>query len=126
MIKSGHSIGPYTLIRTIGRGAYGEVWLAEKRSALLTTQVALKMPLVAENHVETVRKEAALWLQASGHPNIVPVLDADIYDGQVVIASEYIAGGSLYEWMTLRAEPDKAHRHPYYWAPFLLMGDWRR
>ena len=26
--------------------------------------------------------------------------------------------------LSLRQE--KAHRHPYYWAPFLLIGDWRR
>src|SRR5207253_2398153 len=63
-------------------------------------------PLVAEHDVEAVRQEAALWLQASGHPNIVPVLDAEVYDGQVVIASEYVAGGSLHEWMTQRVPPN--------------------
>ncbi len=99
MFHPADTIGPYTLVQTIGRGAFGEVWLAEKRSVLLTTQVALKMPLIAENDVETMKQEAALWLQASGHPNIVPVLDADIYDGQVVIASEFIAGGSLHDQM---------------------------
>jgi serine/threonine protein kinase len=79
--------------------------LAERRSSLLTTQVALKMPLVAENDVEAVRQEAALWLRASGHPNIVPVLDAEVYNGQVVIASEFIAGGSLHEWMQAQGAP---------------------
>ncbi len=29
----------------------------------------------------------------------MPVLEAEVYDGQVVIASEYVAGGSLHEWM---------------------------
>lgn len=99
MFRPDDKIGPYTLVRTIGRGAFGEVWLAERRSALLTTKAALKMPLVAANDFEAVRQEAALWLRASGHPNIVPVLDADVYDGQVVIASEFIAGGSLHEWI---------------------------
>ena len=65
-------IGPYKLIRTLGRGSYGEVWLAEKRSALLTTKAALKMPLLSENGFEAVRNEAALWLQASGHPISCP------------------------------------------------------
>lgn len=97
MIQTGDTIGPYTFVRTLGRGAFGEVWLADRRTSLITTQVALKMPLVAENDIEAVRREAALWLQASGHPNIVPVLDAEVYDGQVVIASEFIAGGSLHD-----------------------------
>src|SRR5947209_15454322 len=99
MYHPSDSIGPYILIRTIGRGAFGEVWLAEKRSSLLTTKTALKLPLVAPNEIEAVRQEAALWLRASGHPNIVPVLDAEIYAGQVLIASEFIAGGSMHEWM---------------------------
>ena len=98
-------IGPYTLLRTFGRGGYGEVWLAEKRFSLLTTNAALKLPLVGDTAIETIRQEAALWLQASGHPNVVPVLEAEVYDGQVVIASEYIAGGTLHDWMTQRVPP---------------------
>ncbi len=26
----------------------------------------------------------------------------------------------------LSLQQGKGHHHPYYWAPFLLMGDWRR
>ena len=92
-------IGPYTLIHTLGRGAFGEVWLGERVSSLLTTQVALKLPLDAFADLDLIRREAQGWLKASGHPNIMPVLDAEVYDGQVVIASEYVAGGTLYEWM---------------------------
>lgn len=99
MIQAGDTIGPYTLIRTLGRGAFGEVWLAERRSSLLTTQVALKLPLDSATDLDLIRNEAQLWLRASGHPNIVPVMDAEVYDGQVVIASEYEAGGSLEDWL---------------------------
>ncbi|HLJ54004.1 MAG TPA: protein kinase [Chthonomonadaceae bacterium] len=99
MIAPDATIGPYTLLRSLGRGAFGEVWLAERRSSLLTTRVALKLPILAAADIEQIRREAQVWLQASGHPNIVPVLDAEVYDGQVVIASEYIAGGTLTAWL---------------------------
>src|SRR5471030_995449 len=97
------TIGPYLLIRPLGRGAFGEVWLAERRTSLLTTQAALKLPLEGQTDVDTLRREAQTWQQASGHPNIVPVLEADGFDGQVVIASEYVAGGCLRDWLDANA-----------------------
>ncbi len=42
------TLGPYKLIRKIGRGAFGVVWLAEKRTAITSSLVALKLPLDAE------------------------------------------------------------------------------
>ena len=57
ILHSGDAIGPYTLLRLLGRGAYGEVWLAERDSSLLTTQVALNLPLDAG--AETNRAVAA-------------------------------------------------------------------
>jgi predicted ATPase/Tfp pilus assembly protein PilF len=92
-------IGPYTMVRLLGRGAFGEVWLAEERSELLTAQVALKFPFASGDDLEKIRHEARLWNQATGHPNIVPVLGAHIFDGQVVIISEYISGGTLAAWL---------------------------
>src|ERR1051326_6322830 len=99
MIQAGDTIGPYSHVRTLGRGSFGEVWLAERRSSLITTQVALKLPFDASADLEQIRLEAQVWLRASGHPNVVPVLDAEVYGGQVVIASEYVAGGSLLDWL---------------------------
>ena len=104
MIQAGDNLGPYTLMRALGSGAFGEVWLGERRSSLLTTQIALKLLFVVEDEIDPVRQEATLWLRASGHPNIVPVLDAEVYDGQVVIASEFIAGGTLHDWMQDRGD----------------------
>src|SRR5262249_50839007 len=91
-------IGPYILIRLLGRGQFGEVWLAEKRTLVATTECALKMPLQRDVDLETVKREAAVWIAATGHPNIIGLIDADVYDGQVVIASEYAPGGSLEVW----------------------------
>lgn len=95
MLHQGQQIGAYTLIHRIGRGGFGEVWLAEKRSQFFTKKVAIKLPLDEQVDFEAIRQEATLWEQASGHANVLPIIDADVYDGQVVIVSEYADGGSL-------------------------------
>src|SRR5215210_273724 len=95
MFREGSQIGHYTLIRTLGRGGFGEVWLAERRAKFVTTKVAVKLPHDEQIDHETIKQEATLWEQASGHPNILPIIDADEYDGQIVIVSEYAPDGSL-------------------------------
>jgi serine/threonine protein kinase len=98
MAKPNDRIGPYTLVSKLGRGAFGVVWLAEKRG-LITTRFALKLPNEEEVDLAAVEKEASVWLHAGGHPNVLPIIEADVYDEQVVIVSEYAPDGSLAKWL---------------------------
>ncbi len=66
MFPPGDSIGLYTLVRPLGRGAFGEMWLAERRSSILAAQVALKLPVEAHADADIIRQQAKTWLQASG------------------------------------------------------------
>src|SRR5215469_15958999 len=95
MFRSGDNIGPYTLVRQLGRGGFGIVWLAERRTTITTTEFALKLALDEYPDLDAIRQEANLWKQAVGHPNVLPIIEADVYDGYVVIVSEYAPGGSL-------------------------------
>lgn len=95
MFQAGQQIGVYKLIRKLAKGGFGEVWLAEKQSEFVTKKFAIKLPLDEQVDFEAIRHEATLWEQASGHPNVLPLIDADIYDNQVAIISEYAEDGSL-------------------------------
>ena len=100
MFSESQQIGIYKLIRKLGRGGFGEVWLAEKTSEgfrTFTKKVAVKLPHSEQIDFRAIEQEAMLWEQVSGHANVLPIIDADIYDGQVVIVSEYAEGGSLAE-----------------------------
>lgn len=102
MFHTGDKIGSYTLIKSIGSGKYGVVWLAEKidETTLVPIRCALKLPRQEEIEIERIEKEASLWVAASGHPNVLPIMDASVLDGQVVFASEYAPDGTLRDWLS--------------------------
>ncbi|MFL6255650.1 MAG: serine/threonine protein kinase [Pyrinomonadaceae bacterium] len=100
MEEPARKIGPYDLVSKIGQGTFGVVWLAERRASLSTTQVALKLPRSEDIDLETFEREAAIWVQASGHNNVLRLIEAEVYDGQVVIVSAYASDGSLEAWRT--------------------------
>ncbi|MBV9920518.1 MAG: serine/threonine protein kinase [Pseudonocardia sp.] len=90
--------GRYRLQELIGRGAMGEVWLAEDQ--LLHRTVAVKK-LLAERatgddptHAERVMREARIAGRLS-HPNAAAVHDLVVADGVPCVVMEYVKGQSL-------------------------------
>ncbi len=90
-------IGRYQVIRPLGQGAYGRVFLA--RDDDLRRQVAIKVPIsrvpVAAGDFELYLNEARVLARLS-HPNIVPVHDVGhTEDGLGFVVSMYVNGGDL-------------------------------
>src|ERR1039457_2992171 len=80
------SIGPYRLIRKLGEGGMGQVWLAEQ-SAPVKRQVALK--LIKEGRFDVERQALAIM----DHPAIAKVFDAgSTPQGQPYFVMEYVPG----------------------------------
>lgn len=88
-------LGRFAILRKIGQGGFGEVWLAE--DTLLKRQVALKLPRFAASDTKRHRRFLAESRAVAllRHPHIVPVLDAGVIDGKHFIASEFIRGVPL-------------------------------
>jgi len=90
----GDSVGPYRLVRPLGQGGMGAVWLAERSDGTLKRQVALKMPLLATQPL--IRQRLAVErdiLAALEHPHIARLYDAGVdTDGQPYLALEYVEG----------------------------------
>jgi serine/threonine protein kinase/WD40 repeat protein len=90
-------IGPYTIVRTIGRGGVSVVYLA--RDSRNNRDVALKViPAGADaDQVDLARfRTEAEAVERLDHPNIVHLYDAGTADGVAYLAMEYVDGGTLY------------------------------
>lgn len=89
--------GPYLLLREIGQGGMGTVWLASQEQPIKRT-VALKVirPEFAVGEM-LVRFEAERQaLAMMNHPNVAQILDAGTTpDGQPYFAMEYVEGKPL-------------------------------
>ncbi len=93
-------IGAFRLMRQIGRGGMGVVYLAERRSDF-EQQVAIKiMPRFAidDSSRERFAQERRILAQLR-HPNICSILDGgELADGTPWLAMEYVPGESLCAW----------------------------
>jgi serine/threonine-protein kinase len=98
LLAAGVEIGPYRLIRELGHGGMGTVWLAERSDGVLKRPVALKLPhsaLPQRQLAERFARERDI-LAALTHPNIARLYDAGVTaKGQPYLALEYVEGEPL-------------------------------
>jgi serine/threonine protein kinase/TolA-binding protein len=93
--QPGDEIGPYRLLRELGSGGMGVVWLAERTDGLIARPVALKLPHGAWKRAglaERMTREREI-LATLTHPNIAHLYDAGLTaEGQPYLAIEYVEG----------------------------------
>lgn len=104
--RPGVSIGPYRLVRKVGEGGMGEVWLAERDDGRLKRSVALKLPFLGARRgvlVQRFARERDI-LASLTHPHIARLYDAGIAeDGQPYLALEYVEGQPITAYCNERA-----------------------
>lgn len=92
----GREIGRYKVLRSIGKGGMGEVYLAE--DSRLARQVALKVLPgdLAEDADRLSRfEQEAKAASALNHPNILTIFEFAQENGSHFIVSEYVSGRTL-------------------------------
>jgi eukaryotic-like serine/threonine-protein kinase len=94
----GDRIGPYRVLRTLGAGGMGEVYLAERADAQFEQQVAIKVvhggALAVSMH-SRLKLERQILAQLD-HPNIAHLLDGGaLPDGSAYLVMEYIDGEAI-------------------------------
>ncbi|WP_375289691.1 protein kinase [Qipengyuania sp.] len=95
-------IAGYRVIRQLGRGGMGSVWLAERNEGDFDHTVAIKVirpGALSESLIERFRRERQI-LAKLNHPHIARLYDGgETEDGQPYIVMEYVAGRTLRQWL---------------------------
>jgi serine/threonine-protein kinase len=93
MIELKGTIGKYKIVKKLGSGGFGTIYLAE--DTMLKTQRALKIPHRIGTEIEKLLQESVLQTKLLDHPNIVKLLTVDIVDKTIIMVMEYIKGIDL-------------------------------
>ncbi len=88
-------IGRYRIVRPLGSGGFGEVYLVEDPN--LQRPVALKILSQADEKAKRRFVREAITASKLSHPNVAVVYEAGEADGTAFIAMQYVEGETLRE-----------------------------
>jgi eukaryotic-like serine/threonine-protein kinase len=103
--RLGERVGPYRLIRELGRGGMGTVYLAERVDGQYQASVAIKFVRGTLAAPELARRLVAERQILAGltHPNIAWLLDGGTAaDGTPYLVMEHVAGEAIDRWCERR------------------------
>jgi serine/threonine protein kinase len=97
--QSVQTIGKYELIRPIGDGNMGTVYLARDPFSLQDVAIKIATPKPADDDRIARRRRKLFYIEAKAagmlrHPNIVATIDAGIEDDRRYLVMEYVQGAS--------------------------------
>lgn len=92
MFLQGQKVGKYEIIRSLGSGGFGSVYLA--KDTWLDIKVAIKVPHKQSAELYKLLKEPRLQA-ALNHPNIVRMIAAEKENKTFFMVMEYVKGKTL-------------------------------
>jgi hypothetical protein len=101
----GRRVGPFRLVKLLGEGGMGAVYLAERDDAQFAQCVAIKMlpHAVGSSHAVARFRDERQILAALEHPNIVRLLDGGSTEDQLpYLVMEYIEGTTIIRYANER------------------------
>lgn len=98
--QPGSRLGPYRIVRRLGSGGMGEVFLAERDDEEYRQQVAIKVirGFSSADALERFRRERQILADLQ-HPHIARLLDGGtMADGQPYLVMDFVDGVPLRQW----------------------------
>ncbi len=99
-VKIGDVIEQYRLLRPIGKGGQGEVWLAQRDDGEFSHQVAIKFIKLSHNEKELQRFQTERELLASlQHANIAGLIGGGKFQDRLYMIMEWVDGIPLIDFL---------------------------
>jgi eukaryotic-like serine/threonine-protein kinase len=97
-------LGPWRLLRLIGSGGMGEVWLGERSDEIVEQRVAIKRVRMQTAEVRERLFSERRLLARLEHPNIARFIDAGVdAAGSPWLVLEYVEGVPISDWCSQQA-----------------------
>jgi eukaryotic-like serine/threonine-protein kinase len=99
MFEVGAQVGPYNIVRRLGAGGMGEVYLARHRHIGRDAAIKVLLPELTKNEEVVARFFTEARATATiRHPGIIEILDCDVHkSGRAYIVMEFLDGENLAE-----------------------------
>lgn len=97
----GRSLSGYTLMREVGRGGMGSVFLAERSDQTFHRKVAIKLILPPAGSADVIARfhQERQILASLDHPNIAKLFDAGVTEeGWPYFVMEFVEGLPIHRW----------------------------
>ncbi len=112
-VRAGIRIGPFEIVRLLGRGGMGQVWLAVRADDAFRQEVAIKVAdrAAADDSLRRLHRERQI-LADLHHPNIARLYDGgSLASGWPYLVMEHITGQPIDRWVQARQLSLRARLH---------------
>jgi serine/threonine protein kinase len=102
-VTEGSRFGGYRILKSLGTGGFGDVWLAEQQDPV-RREVALKLirsSIITREAISRFERERQAMAMME-HENIAKVYDANCIGGELYFAMEYVAGLPITKYIKVR------------------------
>ncbi len=96
---AGVAIGRYTIVKLLGRGGMGDVYLAHDPQLARPVAIKLLSQRADPSRVSDRLRREAIALARLAHPNVVAVHEVGEAEGQVYLVMERVDGATLRSWL---------------------------
>eukprot|EP01028_Stygiella_incarcerata_P011280 TRINITY_DN62_c0_g1_i2.p1 TRINITY_DN62_c0_g1~~TRINITY_DN62_c0_g1_i2.p1 ORF type:complete len:135 (-),score=35.51 TRINITY_DN62_c0_g1_i2:91-495(-) len=114
-------IGHYRLMRTIGKGSFGKVKVAQhdKTGHRVAVKIINREKIKSSQVDKKIKREISI-LKLFKHPHVIRLYEVIETMTDIFLIMEYVSGGELFDYIVSRGKVKERHSMASFSSPFTL------